>query len=122
MVVPAGQAQVQVAWSRVWPSGQAATQPGARVPAVALQNTIPLWQTQVQLGPGTSPPVQAGTQLVTPAVLVHSRLPVVHWQVQVAELRTWPLPAGQLATQLSWPLAVQGVWPPGQPHLPLGRQ
>ncbi|MBV9278725.1 MAG: hypothetical protein JOZ41_01460, partial [Chloroflexi bacterium] len=99
-VVPEGQAQVQLPWLRTWPPVQAVTQRGV-APPVALQNSCPLGQAQVQLGPATWPPTQVGTQLVTPALVVHRRLPAVHWQVQVAELRTWPLPAGQVATQLS---------------------
>lgn len=54
--LPAGQEQAQEAWSRIWPPVQAGTQPGARVPAVALQNAVPPGQTQVQFGPATWPP------------------------------------------------------------------
>ena len=96
---------------------QAVTQRGVP-PPVALQNAWPPGQAQVQV-PALRvwPPWQEGTHLPP-----HRVDPAVHWQVQVAELRTWPLPAGQVATQLSWPLAVHGVWPPGQPHLPVVMQ
>lgn len=111
-VLPGGQAQLQVGPLGTWPPVQAGTQR-----ALALQNCCPAGQTHWQLALRISPPRQAATQVGAPPGGVQSWAPALHWQLQLTELSTWPLPVGQGLTQRSLPPPLHTVCPEGQAQM-----